>query len=426
VRDGAAVAPRGGGRAYGDAALPGRPDAVSLQTVRLDRMLAFDPVSGVLQAEAGVILRDIEIAFLPRGWFPPVVPGTGLATLGGMIAADVHGKNHHDPGPWGGGFQRHLVWIDLMDDHGEVRRLTPGDAGWAETCGGMGLTGLILRAALRLRPVETGWLLRRTEAAPNLDAAMNALEAAEARSEEAPYAVAWLDALAPGDALGRALLQTADHAPLDALPARLAADRWALKAANRRRLGPPPDIVPSFLLGRSAARAFNALVWARGRRGSGAARPVDWAGFFHPLDVVRGWNRLYGRRGLVQFQCVLPREAGRQGLRALLARTAEAGQGAFLAVLKTMGEGTPAASSLSFPRRGWTLALDFPATPNALRLVAELGEIAAKHGGRLYLAKDAVASPEALRRSDPRVDVFAACSARRPAFSTALSERLKL
>ncbi len=415
----APLAPRGAGRAYGDAALP-LPQGLALSTRRLDRFVAVDEAAPALTAEAGVLLHDIETALLPRGLFPPVVPGTRFVTLGGMIAADVHGKNHHAPG--GGSLSAHLDWVEIADGAGRLRRLAPADPGFAETCGGMGLTGLILRARLRLRRVETGWLRQETVPAATLDAAMDALDASRGWT----HTSAWIDCLASGPRLGRALVYRAEDASLADLAPRQREDRWALKPAARR-VGPPPDLFPGAALNRLSVRAFNALHLRAGLR---AARRgpalVDWPACFHPLDAILGWNRIYGRRGFVQFQCALPRATARAGLRALLTATSEAGQGSFLAVLKALGPARPEPTTLSFPLDGWTLALDFPAAPRALALVDRLHSIARGHGGRLYLAKDARLSAQDFAATEPRAPAFRAAPARDAAFATLQSQRLSL
>ncbi|MDF2234594.1 FAD-binding oxidoreductase [Albimonas sp. CAU 1670] len=419
-RQGEGIAPRGLGRAYGDAALPpASGPGLAVETARLDRLHAFDPETGVLVAESGVSLGEIATAFLPRGWFPAVVPGTRFVSLGGAIAADVHGKNHHAPG--GGAFGDHLEWVEVMGADGTVRRLAPGDPGFAETCGGMGLTGFIARAALRLRRVDSGWLRQETRRASGLDAAMDLIEASHGWT----HTSAWIDCLAGGRALGRAILYRAEDAAYDELPATQKLDRWALKA-QEKRLGPPPDLVPGFALNLLTMRAFNALYWAGGGRAERAGPAyVDWGKCFHPLDAVLGWNRIYGRRGFVQFQCALPPETARAGLRAMLETTSAAGQGSFLAVLKALGPGREGAT-LSFPRRGWTLALDFPATPRAFFVIERLHRLTAEHGGRIYLAKDARMTAAEFEALEPRAPAFRASPARARAFATALARRLDL
>ena len=418
---GAGLAPRGLGRAYGDAALPpAEGPALALSTAGLNRFVEIDETAPRIVAEAGVSLADMETALLPRGLFPPVVPGTRFVTLGGMIAADVHGKNHHAPG--GGSLSAHLDWVEVMGRDGGVRRLSPGDPGFAETCGGMGLTGLILRAALRLRRVETGWLRQEAMPAPDLAAAMAAIEAASGWT----HTSAWIDCLARGARLGRALVYRAEDAALSELGAAEAADRWALGRAARR-IGPPPDLIPGFALNALTVRAFNALYWRAGLRAAARGSALTpWSACFHPLDAVLGWNRIYGRRGFVQFQCVLPPETAEAGLRAMLETVSASGQGSFLAVLKLLGDGQGAPSSLAFPRRGWTLALDFPATGAALRLVARLRALTAAHGGRLYLAQDATLTRAEHDALDPRAAAFRGAKARDPAFLTELARRLGL
>ena len=398
---------RGAGRAYGDAAL--NPHGV-LAMGGCDRMLAFDPATGLLEAEAGVLLRDVVATFAPRGWFAPVTPGTQFVTLGGMAACDVHGKNHHGAGS----VSRHIAWLDLLLADGAVVRCsadTHADL-FAATCGGMGLTGVILRLALRLIPIETGWVRQTTVAAPNLDVAMETFEANRATT----YSVAWIDCLAKGDDLGRSLVYLGEHARREEIDERPPA-------------GPPPRHVravpvdlPGFTLNRLSVAAFNAAYYARGKPGEAL---VDLQTYFYPLDSVRDWNRIYGPAGFLQHQCVLPPEAARAGLQALLTRIADRGAGSFLAVLKLLGE---AAGPLSFPRPGYTLALDFPATAANFSLLVELDAVVADHGGRLYLAKDARAGVSTLRGYE-RLGDFRAVRARVDPggrFRSLQSERLGL
>lgn len=409
---GEAVIARGNGRAYGDAAIGA---ARTLSTRRLDRMLSFDPETGTLVAEAGVLLGDIIDALLPLGWFPAVTPGTKFVTLGGMLAADVHGKNHHRDGS----LRAFTDWIDLIGAGGIERRCRLGDADglfdW--TIGGMGLTGVITRAAIRMRRIESGWIRQTTLAVPDLAAAMAAFE----RAGHAPYSVAWIDCLARGPARGRALVMMGEHAPAASLPSTLRAAPLAVPARTPRKLPP----MPGRLLNGSTLRLFNALYHARGRRQQGT-RLVDWDSYFYPLDAALGWNRIYGRRGFVQFQCALPCGTARAGLDAILDETSRAGAGSFLAVLKRLG---PQSGPISFPMEGYTLALDFPATASNLALMDRLDAITLAHSGRFYLAKDARMSAETLRSGDPRMHDFTAlrvAGQMRSAFASAQSERLDL
>jgi FAD/FMN-containing dehydrogenase len=362
---------------------------------RLNRMLAFDPVSGTLVAEAGVVLGDIISAFLPRGWFPLVTPGTKFVTLGGAIAADVHGKNHHKDGS----FRACVEWVDVMGPDGAVRRCAPGgtDGLFDHTLGGMGLTGVILRAAIRLRPVASAWIRQTSIAAANLQAAMAAFESAQ----DATYSVAWIDCLGTGRALGRSLVMLGEHADPADLPADRAAAPFQLRP--KRKLQVPFDF-PGLALNSLTVRAFNALYYWAGRRKTGETL-VDWDSYFYPLDAILGWNRIYGRKGFAQFQCVLPLERSEAGLTALLTETARAGAGSFLAVLKRFGAQQ---SAFSFPMEGYTLALDFPVTPRILALLDRLDAITLSHGGRFYLAKDSRMRGATLQAADGRCNEFRA------------------
>ena len=412
IAEGGLIA-RGNGRAYGDSAVS---PANTVHMRRFDRMLAFDPETGQLVAEAGVTLAEIIAVFLPRGWFPSVTPGTKFVTLGGAIAADVHGKNHHRDGAFG----TFVDWIEVMEADGTVARCSrterPDLFGW--TLGGMGLTGVILRAAIRLRPVETGWIRQTTIPAPDLDAALAALETGNG----ATYSVAWIDCLGTGARLGRSLVMLGEHAVASDLPP---SDRGRPFATGRKRAVPVPVDAPPGLLNGLTVRAFNRLYYWAGSRKAGD-RLVDWDSYFYPLDAILGWNRIYGRRGFVQFQCVLPPAEGATGLRALLEAISAAGQGSFLAVLKRFG---PQESAFSVPLEGWTLALDVPGSAGTLALLDRLDRIALDHGGRFYLAKDARMTAETLRAADARTAGFTDMrggAGRDAAFRSAQSERLKI
>lgn len=401
---------RGNGRAYGDSAVGAR----TLHMGRLNRMIDFDPQSGVLVAEAGVLLCDIISAFLPRGWFPMVSPGTKFVTLGGMIAADVHGKNHHVDGS----MRAAVRWVEVMGPDGSITRCGPDEntALFDQTCGGMGLTGIILRTAIQLRPVETGWIAQETRIARNLTRAMEIFE----ETASATYSVAWIDCLAQGDAMGRSLVILGEHAAKADLPE----GKGAFDIPAKRKKTVPMDF-PGWALNRLSVRAFNTLYWQKGL--SGPRRTlVDWDTYFYPLDSILGWNRIYGRRGFVQFQCALPDESAHAGLTALLEAISAAGAGSFLSVLKRFG---PQESFFSFPMAGYTLALDFPLASGTLALLERLDAITIDHGGRFYLAKDARMSSETLRQADARTSDFEAlrrAGALDRAFSSAQSERLEL
>ena len=407
---------RGNGRSYGDAAV--NPD-LTVSMLAMDRLRAFDDETGLLTCEAGVLLADILRTFAPRGWFPPVVPGTRFVTVGGMIAADVHGKNHHRDGTFG----NHVESLTLALANGELRRCSATEnAGlFRATIGGMGLTGVILSASFRLRRIETAYMLQETLAARDLDTTMALFEA----SRDWPYSVAWIDGLARGRALGRGLLQRGRPLERRSLPARLAGA--PLRPGPAGGLTVPLDAPPA-LLNRVSVRLFNALYYRLGRA-RGGARPVHFEPFFFPLDRLGAWNRLYGRRGFVQYQCVLPRRESPAGIAALLARVAAAGQAPPLAVLKLLGPGR--GGLLSFPMEGYTLALDFPLRAGTLPLLDALDAITQAHGGRVYLAKDARGAPERIRRGYPEWTAFRAARAAAggsaaATFASGLSRRLGL
>jgi decaprenylphospho-beta-D-ribofuranose 2-oxidase len=327
------VIARGNGRAYGDSAI--NPTA-TIDMRRFNRMLAFDPRSGQLTTEAGVILEDIIGAFLPRGWFPAVTPGTRFVSLGGMIAADVHGKNHHKDGS----FRQFVDWIDVMGADGAINRCSRDTNAqlFDYTLGGMGLTGVILRAAFRLRPVETGWIRQTTIPAPNLQAAMEVFE----QSGESTYSVAWIDCLGTGGSLGRSLVILGEHAKVSDLSSKLARD--PLQVSAKRKASIPVDF-PAFVLNRHTVGLFNNLYYRLGAYGS-TRRLIDWDSYFYPLDAILRWNRIYGRNGFAQFQCVLPLNQAERGLTSLLEAIAAAGTESFLAVLKRFG---PQDSGFAFP-----------------------------------------------------------------------------
>lgn len=405
---------RGNGRAYGDSALS-RANTIDMR--HFDHMLAFDAETGQLVAEAGVLLSDVIAAFLPRGWFPAVTPGTRYVTLGGMAAADVHGKNHHIDGSFG----NFIDWLDVIGPDGQVVRCSrdenPDLFEW--TIGGMGLTGVILRVAFRLRPVESGWIRQTTHAAPNLSAAIDLFE----ESLDATYSVAWIDCLSTGEAMGRSLVMLGEHATRAELPGKLAATPYPEAAKQNLRV---PFNLPGLSLNRYSVRGFNALYYWKGTRGD-ATRYVNWNSYFYPLDSIQDWNRIYGRKGLAQFQCVLPLDQARSGLSDMLAEISEAGQGSFLAVLKRFGAQD---SRFSFPMEGYTLALDFPVSDPSLALVRKLGQMTADYGGRLYLAKDSCLTAQELRATDEaRVAEFSNMRHQSGAarqFSSVQSERLNL
>jgi FAD/FMN-containing dehydrogenase len=390
--------PRGLGRAYGDSAL-NRDRGVICQT-RRNRFLGFDTGRGILECEAGVSFQDIIDVFLPRGWFLPTTPGTKYITVGGAIAADVHGKNHHGDGSFG----NFVLDLQLLTAGGEVLACSAAenaDLFWA-TIGGMGLTGCILSARFRLVRVESAYVDVTYRRTANLD---ETLECFDATNRDYRYSVAWIDCLASGAALGRSVLMLANDAPRTALPRRWR-DRPLL--LPRRGKKAVPFHCPAFPLNHRAVRLFNAVYYASHPNGR---QIVDYDTFFYPLDHVLAWNRIYGRRGFVQYQALLPPATSRQGLIRLLETISASRKASFLAVLKSTGRANK--GFLSFPCPGHTLALDLPNTGQDLRLLLrQLDDLVLAHGGRLYLAKDALATPEVFQAMYPALGRFRQVKAR--------------
>ncbi|GGW84226.1 oxidoreductase [Streptomyces malachitofuscus] len=407
---------RGLGRAYGDAAQ--NAGGAVLDMTGLDRIHAVDADGGTVLCDAGVSLHRLMEVLLPLGWFVPVTPGTRYVTVGGAIGADIHGKNHHVSGS----FSRHVLSLELLTADGQVTTVVPGTPLFEATAGGMGLTGVILTATIRLQPVETSLMSVDTERADDLDDLMARLADTDHRYR---YSVAWIDLLARGRATGRAVLTRGDHAPLDALPRGSRARREPL-SFRTSRLPAAPSFVPEGLLSRTTVGLFNELWYRKAPRArTGQLQRIP--AFFHPLDGVPHWNRVYGRGGFVQYQFVVGH--GREdSLRRIVRRISERRCPSFLAVLKRFGEADP--GWLSFPVPGWTLALDVPASlPGLGVFLDELDEEVAGAGGRVYLAKDSRLRPELLAAMYPRLDDFRALRAEldpRGVFTSDLSRRLHL
>jgi FAD/FMN-containing dehydrogenase len=394
----------GQGRSYGDVCL--NDGGALLDTAGLDRLMAFDAATGRLRCEAGVTLAQILALAVPQGWFLPVTPGTQFVSVGGAIANDVHGKNHHAAGTFG----RFVTQMELARSSGERLLLTPDGPHadlFAATVGGLGLTGLLTWAEIQLVPIETDQIEGLHTRFETLADFFRLSEAANARS---PYVVAWVDALRPE---GRGILMEGRHVPADSL-------EYVLDPASPLRLALPFD-APAWALSPLTVRAFNALYYRKQRRPQVRVRQ-HYAPFFYPLDAVRDWNRGYGRRGFFQYQCVVPFADGDAAVREILARLARAGAGSFLAVLKTFGS-VPSPGLLSFPMPGVTLALDVPnGGVDTVRLLQGLDTLVAEAGGRVYPAKDACMTPDSFRAFYPGWEAFAAFVD--PAFSSSFWRRV--
>lgn len=396
---------RGMGRSYGDSA---NADAV-IQTTNCDHFIAFDTHTGLLTAEAGITLREILKVIVPQGWFLPVTPGTSYVTLGGAIASDVHGKNHHVAGTFG----QHVKSMTLMLGTGEVVTTSPTQLSdlFHATCGGMGLTGVILTATIQLIPIQSAFITQKTIKANCIEEACEAFEA----NNSSTYSVAWIDCLTTGKDLGRSVLMLGEHA-----------DNGDLDLTIKDPIAVPIH-TPAALLNSMTMKAFNTAYWAKAKDSKPHTQTVPLMPYFYPLDAVGGWNKLYGKAGFVQYQFVLPRTVGVSNMRQILTKIAQSGQGSFLAVLKLFG--TANNNLLSFPFEGYTLALDFKFDPAVFTLLDELDNIVLNNGGRLYLTKDARMSEATFKKSYPNWELFENIRYRYNAlgkFSSNQSQRLGL
>lgn len=365
-------------RSYGDAALNDGGRAVDM--TRLDRMLGFNPDTGILDVEAGAQIGEIAAAFGPKGWLPAVMPGTGFATVGGCIAQDVHGKNHHHVGS----FCEHVVSITLRTAKGVVE-VTPekSPALFRATAGGLGQTGVILTARLRLLPCKGDVMVVTERRMTDWDAFIAHLD-----TSRATYTVGWIDATAKGATLGRGVLEEGETGS-GLMPQRI----------KRRKV---PLDAPNFALSSPIVRMFNGAYYRRvPEKGRTVVRPIS--DFFFPLDKIHDWNRLYGKRGFHQFQCVVPLDQA-PALRDMLGEIAGSGLASPLAVLKRMGPGR--AGYLSFPMEGYTLAVDFPNRAAARELIKHMQARAAEVGGRIYFAKDSLARAEEIPAMYPELDLW--------------------
>ncbi len=412
----AGVIARGLGRSYNNAAQ--NDGGLVLSMAGMTDLLSFDQASGVVTCEAGVSLEQLMVRLLPAGWFVPVSPGTRQVTVGGAIAADVHGKNHHSAGS----FARHVLSIDLLTADGDMRTVTPesdADLFWG-TAGGMGLTGIILRATIAMKRVETARLVVDTVRTANIDDTMAYLASTD---KDHDYTVAWTDCLAARSSLGRSVITSGDFAAMGDVRYRNRAKPLEFKPSA---LAGAPPVFPSGLINARTVALLNEAWFRKApRRRTGEIQTIGQ--FFHPLDGIRNWNRVYGPAGFRQYQYVVPFGA-EDVVRRSLERISALRAPSFVTVLKRFGEGGQ--GMLSFPMPGWTLALDFPSgTPWLSQLLGELDEMVLEAGGRLYLAKDSRIPAELMPRMYPRLEDFRRLRAEvDPAgvFSSDLSARLGL
>ncbi|WP_332033345.1 FAD-binding oxidoreductase [Kaistella sp.] len=375
VRNNNEVIARGNGRCYGDASLSEH----IFSTKRLNKFISFDRLNGVIECESGVLLSEILEVIVPQGYFLYVTPGTKFISVGGAIASDVHGKNHHAEGC----FSEYLETFSLLNENSEVitcSRTQNEDKFWA-TIGGMGLTGIILSAKFKLKNIETAYIRQESIKAQNLDEIFKLFD----ESESWTYNVAWIDCLQTGKNIGRSIMMRGEHAFKHELPKKLHQNPLRLK---QKFIPKVPFYFPDFMLNKWSVKLFNYLYYSKQQKKE-VKNFVDYETFFYPLDVVNDWNKIYGKKGFIQYQMVIPKEKGKAGMKKILETIAKSGNGSFLAVLKLFGKENPSAYN-SFPLEGYTLALDFKVNPKLAKLVSDLDEIVEEFGGRIYLTKDSM------------------------------------
>ena len=378
------VLPYGQGRSYGDSCL--NEGGTLLDTSGLRRFIAFDETAGILRCEAGTTLAEILDLIVPKGWFLPTTPGTKFVSVGGAIANDVHGKNHHVAGTFG----RHVLSFELLRSDGRSYVCSPAENVdlYRATIGGLGLTGLILWAEIQLHAISGPFIDIESVRFGSLD---EYFDIAGETNRTHECTMAWVDCVATGRQMGRGLLMLGNHSWQPRIP--------GISAEPRQKLALPVDL-PSGVLNKLSIRAFNAVHY-HAQIPKQVRKTVPYDAFFYPLDAIGAWNHMYGRAGFLQHQCVVPPESAREAVRSIFEVTSRSGEGSFLAVLKTFGD-LPSPGMISFPRPGATLALDFPLRGSStLRLLDELDAIVLEHGGAVYPAKDARMSPRCFEASFP-------------------------
>ncbi|MBS1668537.1 MAG: FAD-binding oxidoreductase [Bacteroidetes bacterium] len=380
--------PRGNGRCYGDASLA----PTTISTLKYDNIFSFDKINGIFECQCGITLDQILEVIVPQGWFLPVTPGTKFITVGGAIGSDVHGKNHHVDGS----FSNHIIDMDIMLASGETICCSTSQNPdlFEATCGGMGLTGMVTRAKFRLKKIESSWIKQKQIKAANLEEILKLFE----ENKHYTYSVAWIDCLKKGADFGRSILILGEHATVNELSEKQEKD--PLKLPSKKQISFPFNL-PSWVLNPLTVKAFNFLYYAKNTKKE-LSNIVPYEPFFYPLDAILHWNRGYGKKGFVQYQFVLPLDV-KQGLIEILQRISAKGLGSFLAVLKVFGEQK---SMISFPKEGYTLALDFPVRKGLFDFLDELDQVVLKYGGRLYMSKDARMKPEVLAAGYPELEKF--------------------
>ncbi|KAA0128650.1 FAD-binding oxidoreductase [Chryseobacterium sp. SN22] len=369
------VIARGNGRCYGDSSLGEH----IFSTKKLNKFISFDRLNGIIECESGVLLSDVLEISVPQGYFLYVTPGTKFVSIGGAIASDVHGKNHHAEGC----FSEYVIEFKLMIENGDVincSREENADKFWA-TIGGMGLTGIILTAKFKLKNIESAYIRQESIKAENLDEIFTLFE----ESENWTYTVAWIDCLQKGKNTGRSILMRGEHAFQHELPQNLKEKPLRLKKKFEPTV---PFYFPGFVLNALTVKIFNFLYYKKQAKKE-AKSFIDYETFFYPLDFVHDWNKIYGKSGFIQYQMMIPKESGKEGMKKILETIANSGNGSFLAVLKLYGKENPQAYN-SFPFEGYSLALDFKVNSKLKKLIDQLDDIVEQYNGKIYLTKDSM------------------------------------
>jgi decaprenylphospho-beta-D-ribofuranose 2-oxidase len=380
--------PRGNGRCYGDASLA----KTTISTLKFDKILSFDRSAGIFECQSGLTLDQILDVIVPAGWFLPVTPGTKFITVGGAVASDVHGKNHHIDGS----FSNHILEMDVVLASGKTITCTPQENAdlFESTCGGMGLTGIISRVMFRLKKIETSYIRQKQIKAGNLEELIRLFDEYQGYT----YSVAWIDCLKKGPHFGRSILMLGEHAEIKDLDDRQKTN--PLKLPGKKQINFPFNL-PSWVLNAFTVKTFNFLFYSKNLKKE-IDNVIGYEPFFYPLDAILHWNRGYGKKGFVQYQFVIPLDA-EKGLVEILNRISDKGLGSFLAVLKVFGKQE---SIISFPKEGYTLALDFPVREGLLEFLDELDRVVLEYGGRIYMSKDARMKPDILQHGYPDLKKF--------------------
>lgn len=377
---------RGNGRCYGDSSL----QSTVVSTLKLNKFLLFDKDKGILKVEAGVLLSEILEVIVTNGFFLPVTPGTKWITIGGAVASNIHGKNHHKEGA----ISNFIESFELITDKGNVINCSKNEntETFVNTIGGMGLTGIITTVNIQLKRIETSYIKQKTIRAKNLTEVLDYFE----KYNHYTYSVAWIDCLKKGNSMGRSILMLGEHANINDLPQNHK-EHLTLHLDKQINI---PFYLPNFTLNRFTIALFNELYYNK-QLAKEKESIVHYDTFFYPLDMLNNWNRIYGNNGFTQYQFLIPFERGREGLTKIMKEITQSGCGSFLAVLKTFGRKDDFSSSLSFPNEGYTLALDFKISPKVFSLLDRLDKIVLEHNGKIYLTKDVRMSSEMFQKTYP-------------------------